>query len=283
MREFFQEKLQVPIEFLNPLRNVAVAESASADELARSAHLLGELVGLGLRAVTGCPMELNLRPASVIRAQQLEKRRSSFVAAAVCLVLMLIGWGAYYTRATQITDDGTQQLQPKIKALRDGEVRFDKLRKQVAILDVVARPLISAINERSFWMEIVDDLNARLPTEDVWITELIPTSGGKPVGVEEGVVSGMTPNPLPVQSARKPGPATTGSAVDGLLVRGLYLFNPKQEQVVVDFFKNLVSSRYFAINPNEQARVIKTTLPNNTEWAFPYELRLDLRTPFPLP
>ena len=131
-------------------------------------------------------------------------------------------------------------------------------------------------------MELVDDLNERLPAEDVWITELIPTSGGKPVGVEEGVVAGMTPNPLPVQSARKPG-ATTGPAVDGLLVRGLYLFNPKQEQVVVDFFKNLVGSRYFAINPNEQARVIKTTLPNNTEWAFPYELRLDLRTSFPLP
>ena len=61
------------------------------------------------------------------------------------------------------------------------------------------------------------------------------------------------------------------------------MFNPKQEQVVVDYFKNLVASRYFAIDPNEQARVIKSSLPTNTEWAFPYELRLDLRTPFPLP
>src|SRR5437763_9481617 len=87
MREFFQEKLQVPIEFLNPLRNVAVAESASADELARSAHLLGELVGLGLREVTACPMGLNLRPASAVRAQALEKRRPFLVAAAACLVL----------------------------------------------------------------------------------------------------------------------------------------------------------------------------------------------------
>ena len=28
LREFFQEKLRLPIEFLNPLRNVAVADSA---------------------------------------------------------------------------------------------------------------------------------------------------------------------------------------------------------------------------------------------------------------
>jgi hypothetical protein len=38
------------------------------------------------------------------------------------------------------------------------------------------------------------------------------------------------------------------------------------------------------IEPNNQAKVIKlNTTPNNTEWAFPYELRLDLRKPVPLP
>src|SRR5437764_2006708 len=42
MREFFREKLQLPIEFFNPLRNVAVAHSAPVNELTHSAHLLGE-------------------------------------------------------------------------------------------------------------------------------------------------------------------------------------------------------------------------------------------------
>ncbi|HET9418351.1 MAG TPA: type IV pilus assembly protein PilM, partial [Chthoniobacterales bacterium] len=86
MREFFQEKLQLPVEFFNALRNVAVSESATADATARSAYLLGELVGLALRAVTTCPMELNLRPASVLRRQQLEKRRPFLAAAAACVI-----------------------------------------------------------------------------------------------------------------------------------------------------------------------------------------------------
>src|SRR5216110_3159999 len=43
MREFFHEKLKVPIEFFNPLRNVTAVRSAPASELARSAYLLGEL------------------------------------------------------------------------------------------------------------------------------------------------------------------------------------------------------------------------------------------------
>src|SRR5438128_628295 len=45
MREFFREKLQIPIEFFNPLCNVAVAHSAPVKELTPSAHLLGELEG----------------------------------------------------------------------------------------------------------------------------------------------------------------------------------------------------------------------------------------------
>src|SRR5207237_9992724 len=52
MREFFQEKLQLPVAYFNPLRNVAVADSAPMKEISRLAHLLGEVVGLALRTVT---------------------------------------------------------------------------------------------------------------------------------------------------------------------------------------------------------------------------------------
>jgi hypothetical protein len=87
MREFFQEKLQLPIEFFNPLRNVAVANSHVAEQVSKSAHLLGELVGLALRGTTTCPMELNLAPASVVRAREMTKRRPFLYLAAACVVL----------------------------------------------------------------------------------------------------------------------------------------------------------------------------------------------------
>ncbi|MEY2488009.1 MAG: type pilus assembly protein PilM [Verrucomicrobiota bacterium] len=285
MREFFQEKLQLTVEFFNPLRNVAVAEGAPADEISQAAHLLGELVGLALRTVTACPMELNLRPASVVRRHQLEKRRPFFVAAAACFVLMLAGWTFYYTRAAHVTGRATERLQEKIDAMRAAEGQLDKLRKQTAALDGIAAPLIEAINDRSFWLEILEDLNARLPKEDIWITELIPTSGGKPVGVDEKRVAELvTATPTSAAAAARPTPARPGGpAIDGIFVRGLYLFNPKQQEVVVDFFRNLVTSPHFAIDPNNQARVIKPSTPNNTDWAYPYELRLDLRKPLKLP
>ena len=145
--------------------------------------------------------------------------------------------------------------------------------------------MTTAINDRFFWAEILEDLNARLPKEDIWITELVPLSAGKPIGVDEKRAAELSPANPQVPAAARPttkGPAGA-AAIDGLLLRGLYLFNSKQQEVVVDYFRNLVGSPFFNVDPNNQAKVIKSTIPNNTDWAFHYELRLELKKPVKLP
>lgn len=284
LREFFQEQLQLPMELFNPLRNVTIADSTSLSEILSSAHLLGEPVGLALRTANECPMQLNLRPMSVVRRHQLEKRRPFFVAAAACLVLGLVTLGAYYTRATQVTQQMTEQIQQKIDTMRVAEAQIDKLRKQVAAHDSVAGPLIAAINDRSFWVELLEELNVRLPKEDIWITELIATSGGKPVGVDQGrsaeLTSGFAHSDPPTRE--KASATNTEPSIDGVLGRGLYLFNPKQQEVVVDYFRNLTASPFFDVNPNKQSDAIEPTVPNNAEWTFPYTLKIKLRRPMKL-
>jgi Tfp pilus assembly PilM family ATPase/Tfp pilus assembly protein PilN len=283
IREFFHEKLRLSIEFFDPLRNLAVADSAGLEEISRSAHLLGEPVGLALRAATDCPIKLNLRPASVVRRQDLEKRRPFLIAAAACFILGLLGWGAYYTHAAHVIGHSTERIQDKVAAMKRIESQVNEVRKQTALLDGLSTPLVEAINDRSFWPQIIEELNARLPKEDIWITELVATSAGTPSGISGARVFRAETNPIPTAPPSRAGLASAEPAIDGLLVRGLYLFNPRQQEVVVDYFRNLAGSAWFAIDPNNQAKVIKPTTPNNTEWAFPYELRLDLRKPVKLP
>jgi type IV pilus assembly protein PilM len=283
MREFFQEKFQLPIEFFNPLRNVTVSETAAASGVANSAHLLGELVGLALRSVTVCPMELSLLPASVVRRQELERRRPFFIAAAACVVLAMLGWSIYYTRAAQVTQETTALIQQKNASMRGAETQLDKLKKQITALDSVATPLISATNDRDFWPQILEDLNARLPQADIWITELAATSGGKLLGTGEKRVGETATAPPPSGPAPKAAAASTKS-IDGILVRGLYLYNAKQQEIVVDYLRNLASSPFFVIDPKTPEHVIKSnSVPNDTEWTFPYELQLTLRKPVKLP
>jgi type IV pilus assembly protein PilM len=288
MREFFQEKLQVPIEFFNPLRNVAVAPEANTGAIAKSAHLMGEVVGLALRAVANCPVELNLRPATVVRAQEVERRRPFLIAAAACFILALLGWGIYYAHGAGVLRASKEKVDAKVAMLRGFQAQLDTIRKEAGTLDNAATPLIDAIDARSFWPRLLEDLNTRLPKENIWITELIPLSNGKPIAPDVTEASLTNVNEPPAAATPTPplrilDKASNRAAIDGLLVRGLYLWNARQQELVVDYFKNLVGSPFFAIDPNNQQRVIKPTMSNNTEWAFPYELRLDLKQKLPLP
>jgi Tfp pilus assembly protein PilN len=254
-------------------------------DVARSAHLLGELVGLALRSLTICPVELNLRPGTVVRRQDLEKRRPFFIAAAACILLALLGWSAYYIRAAQVAQQTAQALRQKNDTMHIAEAQLDKLKKQITALDNTATPLITAVNDRNFWPQILEQLNSRLPESDIWITELAATSGGKLLGVSEkrAAESASTPLPTPVGPIVKSATAA-GNVIDGINVRGLYLYNPKQQEIVVDYLRNLASSPLFAVDVKTPERFIKSnSVPNDTEWAFPYELQLTLRKPVKMP
>ena len=83
------------------------------------------------------------------------------------------------------------------------------------------------------------------------------------------------------------GPATKVPAaisIDGINLRGLYLWNPKQQEIVVDYLRNLAKSPLFAVDTKTPERFIKSnSVPNDTEWAFPFELQLTLRKPVKMP
>ena len=140
------------------------------------------------------------------------------------------------------------------------------------------------MEDRQFWAKIINELNMRLPEKYVWITDLQPTSGGKV---------------LPMGDANKPlTPSATGAAsaipgkgpakppvIDGILVQGMYLHNPANNNVVVDYVKALASSDYFALDmKNRQNSVILDNPPEDPKaWATPYKLQLTFKKALPIP
>src|SRR5437660_2719659 len=76
--QFFAEKLNVPVEYFNPFRNIQIDPSINVEELAKVAHAFGEVVGLGLRNMAQCPVELNLVPKSIRKRQQFDQKKPYF-------------------------------------------------------------------------------------------------------------------------------------------------------------------------------------------------------------
>ncbi|MBE2203124.1 MAG: pilus assembly protein PilM [Chthoniobacterales bacterium] len=278
MVEFFSEKLQTPIEFLNPLRNVTVNNPALADSLSAKAHTFGELVGGALRAGGNCPIEINLRPASLVKEQDLARRKPFLILSVVCLVLALAGVWLYFNQAAKVTDEVLTGVQADVSKLEGVAQQLDKLTAEQDQLKGLVAPLLVAVNERSMWARIFDELGAKLPPRYIWITELQPAAARPQGAGKPGAPEAAGPS--------KPGQLRAGDTIAALEIKGLYLDNPpneKEARIVDEFVENLKNSTVFAL-PEDKAKIItQRTTPTGENWAYGYTLVLPLRNPIPLP
>ncbi len=183
MLEFFGEKLQMPVEFFNPFRNVVIAPTVDAELLTSKAHAAGEIVGLALRELGNCPLEINLRPPSVIAAQTLSKRKPFLIAATACLFLLLIQWWVYFSKAASVQDQALQSVNQEVAKLDVQAQEFDRLQREQNDVEAIAAPLLTAAAEREVWVHVIDELAAKLPPRYIWITQLTPMSNGRPISL----------------------------------------------------------------------------------------------------
>ena len=263
LAEFFNEKLQKKTSFFNPMEDIGVAESAYSF-LESNHNNLGELVGGALMLTSSPRTKINLLPPSVSKKRAFAKR-FPYLAAAV--LFFLASLGALYgfalqatslTRATTATIDAQiakeTSISNQIKAKVDNELSINQ----------TSDTLLSVVSLREAYPRILIELSVKVPERYLWITEIQP-SGDIP---QKGV-------------------STKGNdgSVKALLIKGLYLDNPKQASVIDDFVTSLQSSDVFAVEEKEKSKIItQRGSPNGEFWAYPFSLKIPLRNPItPLP
>jgi hypothetical protein len=279
MTEFFTEKLQAPVEFFNPLRNVQAGPDAIPQGVAHCASGLGELVGCALRSLKNCPIEINLTPPSVRQAQRFAKRLPALTIAALFFVLTpALCW--------LDLDESAHRIGERVEKQTAEVTRLDKLSKGITSalaerdkLVAEATPFLLVAAERSVWASILDELASTIPQRYIWVTQM------KPV---EGVI--VPPEPTPAPGAKTPTRSTTPpsgpKAITAVEINGLYLDNPPNAEgagVIDKFFNNLKTSEVFAIGEDPSKIITRRTTPTGEAWAYGYTLILPLKQPLLLP
>ncbi len=274
--EFFNEKLSLPIEFFNPLRRVGVNPSVDASALPRSAHLLGECVGLALRELSHeCPVEISLKAPSLEQAALSRRRRPFLVAAAAALVAAIGMLGFYYQSAANRVSAINAQMQGTLGPLEQiaGQIsaaaaQRERLLKDGA--DLAAAPLL-----RTGWAEILHELNQSQPDKYLWITKLAP----------HPAVPGFSAEGRDKDTPRDTsgGDGEKTPAVTALAVEGLYLENDAGPAVVDQFVEALAKAPLFDINEENKNSVVEVrAAQSGDQWAYEYRLLVPLKRPIPL-
>jgi type IV pilus assembly protein PilM len=101
--QFFAEKLNVPVEYFNPFRNVQIDPAVNLEELAKVAHSLGEVVGLGLRNLAHCPVELNLMPESTRKWRAFNEKKPYIIATLFTIVAVVAVVGFLFAQLNSVT------------------------------------------------------------------------------------------------------------------------------------------------------------------------------------
>jgi type IV pilus assembly protein PilM len=192
--QFFAEKLNVPVEYFNPFRSVQIDPSVNLEELARVAHSFGEIVGLGLRNVAQCPVELNLVPKSILKRQQLDQKKPYLIAAIFSLVLVVFAYGWFYDRVAAVKKASLEEILKELDPLQAKATELAKheggIKKTKAELDFYGHWL----QQRFYWPDLLTDVRRILISTEkeltrpglevgVWI-EKFGTNSGSMFGVD---------------------------------------------------------------------------------------------------
>ena len=289
---FFKEKIQTEIEYFNPFRNVEIDPRISREELARSAHFFGEVVGLGLRKHTECPIEVDLLPNSVRTRQQMRHKRPYLAGAGVCVLLIPLCWLGYTQKTMNLTRRQLDVVTDKVNNLNDLSQKLTREQGQLAELNGKADQIVSLVHQRSLWPELLQDLNQRLGS-NIWIVSLTPqaeTASGGPAPASGSARGGrMRQRPGAEESEAEAPPTSAPAAGSSKTIGELHIEgagihsveNPERDiQLVYDFAKSLSESTNFY----DKAGVVIDVPPNpmSQSQTFTFTLRAKLAKPLPM-
>ncbi len=160
--QFFAEKLNVQVDYFNPFRNIEIAQGVDLDELSKHAHSFGEVVGLGLRELAHCPVEMNLMPRSSIRRQELSRKKPYFAATIFGLVILLFAIGYAESRMANVYRNATDKIKTEMAPLYQHDKELSKVLVERDSLKKQAENFASQVEYRDYWADVLMTLKKAL-------------------------------------------------------------------------------------------------------------------------
>src|SRR5882672_6914391 len=160
--QFFSEKLNLPVEYFNPLRNLQIDPELSREDLAKVAHSLGEVVGLGLRNLAHCPVELNLMPKSSLKRQEFNQKKPYLVASVFCLILIVFAYGWFYDNEAAEKQKALDQLKPTVETLKRDDQRLREGVGKMKGIQQESEQFFGWMEDRYRWADVLTVLRESL-------------------------------------------------------------------------------------------------------------------------
>ena len=246
---FFAEKLRIPVEYLNPFQNIAIAPALDKESLANLAHMFSETIGLAVRHATACPIEVSLVPESMRKLNDFKLKKPYLYASAASLLLCLLVtlWGfskqleiAEYKQ--KIASSFLTKTNKVVSRLKSAEGDFANAQNEYnAAVQILAKQKI--------WPMMLNESQKVLP-DDMWLTTFtltsnVPTTNQAPRDeFEGGLFAGMGGGSSTPAVSGSPTELTAAKFEGHALIR---------DNGINELFTEMLSkSKFFKFNPQTE-------------------------------
>ena len=275
--DFFEDKLKMPVEYFNPFKVVKLSNSIDKEELTNVAHTTAEVIGLGLRKMTTCPIEISLLPDNIRRQQNIKSRRlyflASYVTILICLFIILLGVLSQKIFIVDLTNSSKKQTFQFEKQLHSMKFNLSKLKKA----KIKYTATTNYLKDRNTWIIILNAIQQCLP-DNTWIVELTPTQeAGK---VEKTRVRRSIFGKKKVTVKPK---ATKIQGNDWIIVKAHSLVISKSAKLTsAEIFRNnLQNTEIFSNNLNEIIIMDFRTNPDESNNIDTFHIKIKLKNKLP--
>ena len=193
--QFFAEKLNLPVEYFNPFRNIQIDASIDLEELAKVAHSYGEVVGLGLRNVAQCPVEMNLMPKSSLKRQQFNQKKPYFIATVFSLVAGVLAYGWFYAKIAEIKREALERLNVKVEPLRQKQTELQGELDKLTKLKQESSQLTEWMEQRFYWADVLSELRRTLMQAEATRKQAMGVENGVWIESFTSATPGLTASP----------------------------------------------------------------------------------------
>jgi hypothetical protein len=318
-KEFFEEKLGLPVEYFNPLQHVSVAKGVNPEIIQKEAHMMGELIGLGLRSIGKSTINIDLVPSSVESARAADKRRPIMIASAAVIVSGFAAYALLGNLAAGKAEMEVEALEISQKELAETAVPMERLLKEEKDVKNMANAFVQAKEDQQFWPGLLNDLRNHFSSEFTWVTDLDPLYNYDPTKPNdpkikngESLVKPEFANgyglsllseikmdkPDSAKDRKKPALVTEpeGSVpmANAVRIKGLWRQNSANQNAVNNLIKKLRESnsghlrfnikgadgKDVALKDEQIVKILQATTDENKEnYAWPFEIIIPLSRP----
>jgi hypothetical protein len=181
-------------------------------------------VGLGLRNLAHCPVELNLMPESTLRWQSFNQKKPYFMATVFSLVLVVFATGWLLAKLAGVKEAEMTTLEDKIKPIQVRATRFAQENNKLERAKQEGQQIAAWLEDRFFWLDTFTELRQGLIRAEektkqklgvdtgVWIEKLEMPTPPVTIGPDGNPLSGEAPPPVRSEEEGSAQPTMPASA-----------------------------------------------------------------------